>query len=805
MNYVEHRFALDVHETVSRESVCVKKGNTAHRLLIHLTERGCPFHISPECYAVFTAKKPDGKVVFNDCTIEDCVIIYDFTPQTVAAVGLLDCEIMLYGADDTLLTSSSFRIVVEDTVYDEEKELDSQTEATALTKLISEATTLITDVEEKLENGEFVGPQGPQGEQSEVGPEEIGRIVNEYLEKNPPAAYTLPIATETTLGGVKAAAATEEMTQPVGITEDGKLVTAPGQNSGGNVEPMEDDIPKVFFGGALPQTKDDTIMSFRYVSKTADINCYCKTKAQGDSSMSYPKKNQTVKLYKDAECTKKLKVNFKGWGEQNKFCFKANWVDITHARNVVSARLWGDVVKSRSNYAELPELLRTSPNQGAIDGFPVKVYADGVYQGRYTLNIPKDAWMANMDDELDNHCILCGENAENGSSQFKAEALIDGTDWSDEIHDTVPESIKTRWNEVIRFVMNSTDEEFVENLGNYFDVPSLIDYYLFGIASCNYDGFKKNQLYYTYDGVKWYAGAYDMDLTWGNALDGTELAEHDRKWYMEYDWNRLYCRLDALFINELRERWNELKDSTLSVANVINHFERFTDICPPWLVAEDYAETTANGAFTAMPTISTIQQIRDYAKKRHAWTNAYLGGHDFGCLMVYELNNTELNGTYGIDTGVNLNAMNAYTVLIDYTMHNIETQSYILDNANNSSGWWMQYSPAVKFGAFGAGTTGVVEAMHPWATQDPTGIRTKVMVRKTADGQYTFRSSDMESAHFANFTEKFGENDPGQNLWIGGNYYGQGVVNSLANAKIHDCKVYDVALTDDKALEYLNG
>ena len=32
-------------------------------------------------------------------------------------------------------------------------------------------------------------------------------------------------------------------------------------------EPNADDIPKVFFGGALPQTKDDTIMSFRYISK----------------------------------------------------------------------------------------------------------------------------------------------------------------------------------------------------------------------------------------------------------------------------------------------------------------------------------------------------------------------------------------------------------------------------------------------------------------------------------------------------------------------------------------------------------
>ena len=171
MNYAEHKIALDIHDTVSRVSVRVKKGDTGRRLLIHLTENGYPYHISSECYAVFTAKKPDGKAVFNDCSIEDCVIIYKLTPQTVAAIGLLDCEIKLYGANDALLTSSSFSIVVEDTVCDEESEIDSATEATALARLISDATELITDVEEKLESGAFVGPQGEKGEQGEPGPQ----------------------------------------------------------------------------------------------------------------------------------------------------------------------------------------------------------------------------------------------------------------------------------------------------------------------------------------------------------------------------------------------------------------------------------------------------------------------------------------------------------------------------------------------------------------------------------------------------------------------------------------------------------
>ena len=396
-----------------------------------------------------------------------------------------------------------------------------------------------------------------------------------------------------------------------------------------SVEPAEDDIPKVFFGGPLQQSKTEAVVPFRYISKTQDITGYAEIKAQGNSSMSYAKKNQTVKLFEDEACETKLKVNFKGWGKQNKHCYKANWIDLSHARNVVSARLWADVVKSRSNYAELPQELRTSPNQGAVDGFPVKVYAAGVYQGRYTLNIPKDKWMANMDDDLDTHCILCGENYVSGC--FRAAANINGSDWSDEIHDTVPASIKTRWNEVISFVMNATDEEFRANLGNYFYVDSLIDYYLFGLASCDLDGFGKNQIYMTYDGQRWIASAYDKDSTWGLYWNGSKFVATDyaRTSYEDYvhtSGNLLYNRLEQLFWAELQTRWAELKSGALSMTNIINRFERFTDIAPAELVAEDYASTTGGGKFTGIPSQSTnnIQQIRAFALARQVWTDEYV-------------------------------------------------------------------------------------------------------------------------------------------------------------------------------------
>lgn len=436
------------------------------------------------------------------------------------------------------------------------------------------------------------------------------------------------------------------------------------------LEPADDDIPKVFFGGALPQTKNDAVMSFRYISKTKDISGYCKTKAQGNSSMSYPKKNQTVKLYKDANCTEKLKIDFRGWGKQNKFCFKANWIDITHSRNIVSARLWGDVVKSRSNYEEIPELLRTSANQGAIDGFPVKVYADGVYQGRYTINIPKDAWMANMDDELDNHCILCGESNADNRSLFRATADINGNDWSDEVHDAVPDTIKTRWNAAIDFIVNSSDDEFITGIGEYFDISSLIDYYIFGIVSCGLDAFGKNQLYMTYDGQKWYPTMYDMDSTWGLWWNGASFVSDDysRDNFQDFkdgEGNLLYIRMESLFADEIKTRYAELRTGALSIENIINRFERFIDIVPPHIVEEDYSNTTEYGSFTGIPSKSTnnIQQIRGYVRARLLWCdNVILANVPSEYTVVAFIQG---DGTQYIDTEISGGTNAEYEILFD--------------------------------------------------------------------------------------------------------------------------------------------
>jgi hypothetical protein len=158
-----YKIYLDVHNNGSHVLLKAKKGDTGSLLYIALMDGKNPYVITPECYAVFTAKKADGNILYNKCTFFENMIVYEFTPQTTSSVGRVECEIKLYGSGDKLLTSAEFTLLVMDTVYNETEEVGSEKEVTALTALVSRATTLINEVEYKLANGLFNGAQGISG------------------------------------------------------------------------------------------------------------------------------------------------------------------------------------------------------------------------------------------------------------------------------------------------------------------------------------------------------------------------------------------------------------------------------------------------------------------------------------------------------------------------------------------------------------------------------------------------------------------------------------------------------------------
>lgn len=399
--------------------------------------------------------------------------------------------------------------------------------------------------------------------------------------------------------------------------------------SGGNVdqmEPMEEDIPKVFIAGVRPTTKDDALAEMKYVSKTDRFHAYLTINCQGSSSMSYPKKNFTIKMFSDEARETKLNKSFKDWNHNgNKYVLKANYIDHSHARNIVSARLWNEVVKSRLDYDSLPEEMRKSPRNGAVDGFPIKVYYNGTYEGVYTWNIGKEDWQWGMDEDNTNHVLLCAETNTDGNktaTPCNFRALwngVHGTHWSVEVG-TNSTAVKNSLNNLIQFVMENDGDDFRNGIGNYLDIQSAIDYYIFQYEVCGLDGLAKNMLLATYDGTKWICGAYDLDSTFGLWWDGNSFVASTYACPEDYqeNYSLLWERIEANFLPELKARQAELRKTVLSYSNMVAHFERFMDIIGLDLYAEDLT------IYTAIPSGSTnnIKQIRDYIRDRQSYVDA---------------------------------------------------------------------------------------------------------------------------------------------------------------------------------------
>ena len=339
------------------------------------------------------------------------------------------------------------------------------------------------------------------------------------------------------------------------------------------VEPAALDMPKVFFyGNALPTTKDNVNLTMEYISNTAKFRSFVKLKCQGTSSMSYAKKNFTVTMFSDEARATKLKKDFKGWGAQSKFCLKANYVDTTHTRNISGARIAYDMVQSRPDSPFKQQLLQC-PRNGAVDGFPIKLYFNGEFYGIYTWNIPKDGWMFNMDKSNPNHMVLCAEQNNNGSTvndnvlrcEFRKEwDGSDGASWSIEFG-TYSVDLKNSFNRCVNFVITATDQEFHDNIGEYFDLYSLLDYYCFSYLTAHIDGLAKNILMSTYDGVIWGACLYDMDSIYGVDWNGSTFKPSNIQCPEQYqDTNSLlWQRIESCFANELYARYLELRQGAL--------------------------------------------------------------------------------------------------------------------------------------------------------------------------------------------------------------------------------------------------
>lgn len=178
-------------------------------------------------------------------------------------------------------------------------------------------------------------------------------------------------------------------------------------------------------------------------------------------------------------------------------------------------------------------------------------------------------------------------------------------------------NLATSLNNLINFVQTSSDDQFRTSTGNYLDLQSALDYYIFQYAICGVDGLGRNLRLATYNGTKWFCGCGDMDATFLLNVGGGSFVSDTCRCPRDYQETRslLWERLVKAFAQEMNDRYHQLRESVLSFANMCSHFEAF--MAP--IGTEAYLEDVE--IFPTIPQAegNNIRQIRSAIRSRLAY------------------------------------------------------------------------------------------------------------------------------------------------------------------------------------------
>lgn len=358
----------------------------------------------------------------------------------------------------------------------------------------------------------------------------------------------------------------------------------------------------------------------------------------GDRSGTCTLKGQGATSYKNAQALvnagKAGKFNYTitfdnafeaatGWGSQKKYCLKANYIDHSHSRNVVSAKIWGRIVKSRSTAnANLSGLV----NGGAVDGFPIVIVLNDEFHGLYTFNIPKDGWMFGLVEDATKQQAVLGANDHELATQFKGLLAGDESDFELEF---VSDKTNTAWvttslNRLIKACMDSWGGDLDTEVAKYLDWDSAIDYYIHTVVLRGGDMVDKNYILTTFDGTKWCFTAYDMDSTYGLWWDGGGLDRPVSNISFEEcaATHRVFELIKRFKTDALKARYAKLREDTLSESRMCQLFENFAWAIPSPVAIEDVKlYPTIPGSF-----VNGIDQIGRWIQMRlkrcDEWINA---------------------------------------------------------------------------------------------------------------------------------------------------------------------------------------
>ena len=142
MKYAVSRITLDLQDTSSPITLSAKQGDSMREIICGFRDDSGQYKLDPGFAVVFTAQKPSGNLIYNECTVDGNYARYQFTAQTVSEIGPLKCEFKIYDdlSKPPKLTSPRFMINVEKPVFNDGDIPESSYEFLAVQDIVKKTT-----------------------------------------------------------------------------------------------------------------------------------------------------------------------------------------------------------------------------------------------------------------------------------------------------------------------------------------------------------------------------------------------------------------------------------------------------------------------------------------------------------------------------------------------------------------------------------------------------------------------------------------------------------------------------------------
>lgn len=459
------------------------------------------------------------------------------------------------------------------------------------------------------------GEQGPQGPKGDVGPQGPAGTVDtsnfynkeEIDNKMTVLSNKIPENLQDVMN---------DILERLGLLESNvpkePIYPLPIVKITGNLDGMSDTV----------EVEADNIELIDIYGEPIFSNKKCIMSWQGSSSVLYPKKNYSIDLKNNDGSKYSHKFNGNGyskesWVAQDGFHLKANYIDATHARNIVAVQIVKEAYKNPLTNA-----------RNCIDGFPCILYINGEKQGLYTWNLKQHRNVYGLSKDNPNHLMYRAEHNGVGSGNspclFTAlstdnseEGAVD-KDWEDRHPKTNSEENRAKLNRLISFVKDSNDAIFKANISQYFNLDYLIDYYLWCYFGGFVDSLAKNLNIITWDGLVWYPTFYDVDNAFGIGYPGVVKSSsiHCPSEYQAPN-SLLWKKLELNFKQEIINRYNELKNTKMNSNYVYNRIKAFMDKIP-----QDEYEFDQK-KWSSIPTKNhMLPEIKTWLEEREVYVNS---------------------------------------------------------------------------------------------------------------------------------------------------------------------------------------